>query len=178
MNTDEILDNKVEISDDNQRAGAEGEARPDSAEVEHLDAEVATPAAAAVGTEDSTVGEEEPAVGDEADSFPREYVEKLRKENGDFRTRAKAAEGRALELEKRLHAALVAADGRLADPEDLPFDAVHLEDADALKAAITELVERKPGLRARQYSGDVGAGSRAAAAKPSPDLIGLIRSMQ
>lgn len=112
------------------------------------------------------------------DTFDRKYVEKLRKESGDYRTRAKAAEERVDGLQRRLHAALVQADGRLADPTDLPFEPEHLEDEDALAAAIGALVERKPGLKARQYGGDVGAGDRATPKKPSTDLIEIIRGMQ
>ncbi|WP_252980167.1 hypothetical protein [Mycobacterium riyadhense] len=53
-------------------------------------------------------------------TFSREYVKELREESKGHRLRADAAEGRADELAKRLHAALVAATGRLADPADLP----------------------------------------------------------
>ena len=107
----------------------------------------------------------------EPDTFPREYVEKLRKENADNRVKAKRVD----ELERRLHGALVAADGRLADPADLEFNAEHLEDADALRAAIGDLIERKPGLRARRYGGDVGAGKRGTPKVQPVDLIELMR---
>ena len=107
------------------------------------------------------------------DMFPRSYVEELRKENATYRERAKESEG----LAARLHAALVALDGRLADPADLPFDQAHLDDPDALKAAVAELVERKPGLKARQVTGDVGAGNRGASSGAPADLISLIRTM-
>lgn len=105
------------------------------------------------------------------DTFPRDYVEKLRRESAGYRERAKRVD----ELERRLHVALVRADGRLADPEDLEFNAGHLEDADALEAAITDLVDRKPGLRSRKYGGDVGAGKRGTANTKPVDLIELMR---
>lgn len=114
----------------------------------------------------------------EQETFDRKYVERLRKESGDYRTRARAAEQKVEGLQARLHAALVAADGRLADPSDLPFDEAHLEDEAALEAAIGELVERKPGLRARRYGGDVGAGDRSTPKGANTDLIELIRGMQ
>lgn len=103
------------------------------------------------------------------DMFPRKYVEELRAENAKYRDRAKKVEV----LEQRLHAALVAQDGRLEDPTDLPFDAAHLEDDTKLKEAIAELIARKPHLKARKFAGDVGAGTRGDAA--DTDLLSLIR---
>lgn len=112
------------------------------------------------------------------ESFPAAYVKKLRKENADYRTRA----GRADELEEknsamatRLHAALVARDGRLANPDDLPFNAGHLEDEAALTAAITELIRSRPGLKARTAGGDIGHGNRGTANHKPVSLIDMIR---
>ena len=92
---------------------------------------------------------------DDAETFPREYVEKLRKENADARVKAKRAD----DLAARLHTALVAATGRLADPSDLPFDDAHLEDADALNAAVDALLARKPHLASRRPVGSIGQGA-------------------
>lgn len=108
--------------------------------------------------------------GDEG-QFPREYVEKLRKESAGYRERAQRAD----QLEQRLHTALVAATGRLADPTDLPFDVGHLDDADALTAAIDELVEAKPHLKTRRLAGDVGQGAGGAKAG-DVNLADLLRS--
>lgn len=112
------------------------------------------------------------------ESFPAAYVKKLRKENADYRTRA----GRADELEEknaamatRLHAALVARDGRLANPADLPFNPDHLEDEAALTAAITELIQSRPGLKARSAGGDIGHGNRGTANHKPVSLIDMIR---
>lgn len=116
---------------------------------------------------DSTEDSVKPA----PDTFPRDYVEKLRRESAGYRDRAKRVD----ELERRLHAALVAADGRLADPADLEFNVEHLDDPEALEAAITDLVDRKPGLRARRYGGDVGAGKRGGSNVKPVDLIELMR---
>lgn len=54
-----------------------------------------------------------------AETFPREYVEQLRKENADRRKRAEELEGRNAKLVAGLLRAEVVADGRLADPADL-----------------------------------------------------------
>ena len=106
--------------------------------------------------------------GDE--TFPREYVEKLRKEAADARVKAKRAD----DLAARLHTALVAATGRLADPSDLPFDEAHLEDADALSAAVDALVSVKPHLASRRPFGAIGQGATATPA--GVDLAGILRA--
>ena len=106
----------------------------------------------------------------DAETFPREYVEKLRKEAADARVKAKRAD----DLAVRLHTALVAATGRLADPSDLPFDEAHLEDADALSAAVDALVSVKPHLASRRPFGAIGQG-----VTPTPagvDLAGILRA--
>lgn len=89
------------------------------------------------------------------DTFPRSYVEDLRKESARYRERSSG-------LAKRLHTAIVAATGRLADPADLDFDETHLDDSEALEAAIESLIASKPHLASRRPRGDVGQGVRAA----------------
>lgn len=116
---------------------------------------------------------DEQHTSEDSEMFPRSYVEKLRKSEAGYRDKAK----RAGELEKRLHAALVAKDGRLADPGDLEFNEEHLDDDDALAAAISELITRKPGLKAQQLRGDVGAGNRQSPKKPPMDLLSIIQGM-
>lgn len=108
---------------------------------------------------------------EEPDTFPRDYVEKLRKENAGYRDKAKKAEQYANEL----HAARVAATGRLADPSDLPFDEAHLEDMARLEAAIDELLQSKPHLASRRPKGDVGAGALSSDGA-NVDLAGILRS--
>lgn len=112
----------------------------------------------------------------ESETFDREYVTKLRKENAGYRDRSKAAETRVSELEKRLHAALVAQTGKLADPSDLAYQAEHLDDPEALSAAIDSLLESKPHLRARKISGDIGQGSRGNSPEPV-NLLGLLKGL-
>lgn len=92
---------------------------------------------------------------DDPETFPREYVQQLRKESAGYRERAQQTD----QLAERLHTALVAATGRLQDASDLPFDQAHLDDADMLSAAIDELLERKPHLKSRRVVGDVGQGA-------------------
>ncbi len=106
----------------------------------------------------------------EPDTFPREYVQQLRDENAKHRTRAHRAD----DLAKRLHTSLVAATGRLADPTDLAFDEVHLEDPDQLEAAIDQLVASKPHLASRRPTGDVGQGMSPEASSVS--LAGILRN--
>ncbi|AOP55060.1 hypothetical protein [Brevibacterium aurantiacum] len=107
---------------------------------------------------------------DEPDTFPREYVEKLRDENAKYRQRA----GQADDLAERLHHALVKATGRLMDPSDLEFDESHLKDSQELTASIDDLLKEKPYLGKRTPKGDIGQG--ASGASETVDLAGMLRS--
>ena len=90
----------------------------------------------------------------------RSEVGKLRREAANYRTRLRESEQRADELARELVAARIRESGRLADPTDLDPDPALLEDG-ALDAAIDDLLERKPHLKARSF-GDVGQHDRAA----------------
>lgn len=113
---------------------------------------------------------DELAPEDEPDTFPRAYVEQLRREAAEQRVKAKRAD----ELGHRLHLALVAATGRLADPDDLPYSPDHLEDPDALAAAIDALLARKPHLASRRPAGDIGQGVGRVSEDVS--LAGILRA--
>lgn len=88
------------------------------------------------------------------ETFPREYVEKLRDENAKYRQRAQRAD----DLAQRVHRLLVERTGRLADPDDLEFNEDHLDDEEALTAAVDTLLDAKPHLATRKPRGDVGQG--------------------
>lgn len=103
------------------------------------------------------------------DTFPRSYVEDLREENKRYRHRAQRADSYA----HRLHTELVRATGRLADPTDLAFDEAHLDDPDALTAAIDDLVAKKPHLAARRPIGEIGQGATKSA--DTVNLAALLR---
>lgn len=110
---------------------------------------------------------------EDAETFSRPYVERLRRENQKYRDQARTADT----LARRLHTALVAATGKLADPTDLEFDAAHLDEADgpdALTAAIDELIDRKPHLASRRPVGDIGQG--ATRTSETVDLAGILRA--
>lgn len=99
----------------------------------------------------------------EGDTFPREYVERLRRENAESRTKAKRADdlaARVLRLE-------VAATGRLADPADLPYTEGLVDDPAALTAAIDALLAAKPHLASRRPRGDVDQGVRTTPETPA-----------
>lgn len=91
----------------------------------------------------------------------RSEVGKLRREAANYRTRLRESEQRADELARELVAAQIRESGRLADPTDLDPDPALLEDG-ALDAAIDDLIERKPHLKARSF-GDVGQHERSTA---------------
>ena len=101
---------------------------------------------------------------------PRSYVEKLRAESARYRERARNADAYA----ERLHTELVRATGRLADPTDLKFNEDHLDDPDALAAAVDDLLARKPHLASRRPTGEIGQGASPPAAS-SVDLAALLR---
>ncbi len=113
-------------------------------------------------------GQKAPTPEDQ-DMFPRDVVEKLRRENAAARTKAKDRDT----LAQRLHRVLVEQTGRLADPTDLPFDEAHLADPEALTAAIDELLTRKPHLAARTFHGNIGQGATTDPA--SIDLAAILR---
>jgi hypothetical protein len=117
------------------------------------------------------------------ETFPREYVEQLRKENAERRKRAEELEGRNAKLVAGLLRAEVVTDGRLADPADLldGVDATALlgddgaPDPEKVKAAVSELLGRKPHY-AKRISGDVGQGARPGPGDPNEELWGIIQS--
>ena len=125
------------------------------------------------GESDDSGGDNDTTPDEDQDTFDRAYVEKLRKESAKYRDRAKRTD----ELAHRLQVALVAADGRLADPEDLEYAEEYLADPEALQDAITDLIRRKPGLRSRKFTGDVGAGDRGSKHKAPVELLQIMKSM-
>ena len=103
----------------------------------------------------------------EAQSFPAEYVQELRAEAAEYRTRSKS-------LATELVTAWAAADGRLLDPTDLPASAVEADDdgtvtRDAVTAAIDALVKAKPHL-AKQRPAPLPQG-----ATTTPEPVSLLR---
>ncbi|MGI8394686.1 hypothetical protein [Leucobacter sp. W1038] len=114
--------------------------------------------------------ENEAAPDDEAETFPRDYVVKLREESAKYRQRAADRD----EVATRLHTALVAATGRLQDPSDLPFDEAHLSDAEALSTAVDALLQAKPHLANRKPSGNIGQG--VSGVSDTVSLSGLLKA--
>lgn len=105
-----------------------------------------------------------------AETFPRAYVDKLRKEAAGYRERAKRAD----DLAQRLHTSLVEGTGRLADARDLPFDESHLDDPQALQTAIEELLAERPHLASRRPMGNIGQG--VAPVSNDVSLGGILRA--
>ena len=103
----------------------------------------------------------------EPQTFPAEYVQELRAEAAEYRTRSKS-------LATELVTAWAAADGRLLDPTDLPASAVESDDdgtvtRDAVTAAIDALVKAKPHL-AKQRPAPLPQG-----ATTTPEPVSLLR---
>lgn len=118
--------------------------------------------------DDVQTDNEEPT--EEQDTFPREYVEKLRDENAKYRQRAQKAD----DLAHRLHNALVTASGRLQDASDLPYEESHLDDPEALETAISELLAKKPHLGSRKPAGNIGQG--VSSSTDAVDLAAMMRA--
>lgn len=112
-----------------------------------------------------------------AETFPRAYVEDLRRENAEHRTKSKRAD----DLAARLMAATVtqATAGILTDPTDLPatddlLDTDGYPDAEKITAAARDLVARKPHLGDRRPRGDIGQGVTDQSSTVS--LAGMLRA--
>ncbi len=61
----------------------------------------------------------------------------------------------------------------LADPTDLAFNEDHLDDPDALAAAVDDLLARKPHLASRKPMGEIGQGATPSTA--TVDLAAILR---
>ncbi len=132
------------------------------------------------GEDVSTSVDTSPTGDTEPDTFPREYVQRLRDESARYRQRA----GRADELHRRLVETTirsVAAD-HLADPVDLLMfsdeadllDEDGFPDADKIVAAAKALVTRRPHLARRRPHGDIGQG--ATRTEDPANLAGILRA--
>lgn len=110
-----------------------------------------------------------PTQQQDKDTFSRDYVENLRNESAGHRTKA-------TEYAKRAHAALVKADGRLVDPDALPFDVAHLESETGVTDAITALIEAKPYLNANRVGGDIGQHDEGKPAGGEVSLLGIMQN--
>lgn len=119
---------------------------------------------------------EQPGVEeDKEQTFDRQYVEKLRKEAGDHRVKAKEQEETIDGLKRRLFLNEVKGLGKLADPTDLPYDAELVDDPDKLKEAVDDLLARKPHLGRRVPNGDAGLGVGSEHSS-GVDILGIMRN--
>jgi hypothetical protein len=128
-----------------------------------------TPQSPAV--EDSFMPEETaPIEALQPQTFPADYVQELRQEAADYRTRSKS-------MATQLVQAWAAVDGRLLDPTDLPLSSVEVgEDGnisrDAVTAAIDALVKSKPHLAAQRPA------PMPQGAQPESEPVSLLRILQ
>lgn len=112
---------------------------------------------------------------DDGESFPRVYVEQLRRKQQTYRHRAKVAERRAEQLSRELYRSRVDELGLLADPDDMAYDDELLMNGDALRDAVTELVRTKPHLAARRVRGNIGQHDEPAGSS-GPTLGAILRA--
>ena len=111
---------------------------------------------------------------DDGDTFSREYVSKLRGQAQRYRGELRTVQEQLQSLQHELHTERVRGLGLLADPADLPFDADHLDDPDALQAAVEQLLTERPHLRARRTRGDIGQHEHVSTST-GVSLAGLLR---
>lgn len=115
------------------------------------------------GQEDQT-GAEDGSEGQRG-TFPRKYVEELRRESQGYRERAKKGE---TALSRLTDSVMREATNKiLIDPSDLEYDEETMSDEDGfpdpekIKDAATKLIEKKPHLAYRRPKGDIGQGHRS-----------------
>lgn len=155
-------DTRPDAAEDTQSSAATDETG--TANTDTADAVENAPEAQSDGNADDSAG----------DTFPRSYVEELRKESAKHRDRARQAEERADALARQLHSELVRATDRLENPADLAYDAEHLDDPEKLKAALDVLLSDRPYFRKRKVVGDAGQGPRGGGQEPF-SLLGAIK---
>ena len=122
-----------------------------------------------VAPADTPADDATPAPDAEPRSFDATYVERLRTEAADYRVKAKRADA----LARQVVEAYVTGEGRLHDPADLPWSDDYLDDdglvdTAKVRAAIDQLVERKPYLAARRPVEPIAQGAR-----PEPARVNL-----
>lgn len=120
-------------------------------------------------------GNETPATDNVSrETFDRDYVEKLRSESKNYRTRLREAEALAQVRGQELLAARVDALGLMADPSDVTYsDELAGADADTLREHVEELLAEKPHLRAVAVPGGVPGRSGQG---EDVSLVSLLRS--
>jgi hypothetical protein len=117
---------------------------------------------------------------DEPESFSREYVSQIRQEAADRRKAATEATQRADDLSRQLFLAKVAATGKLADPNDLPYDPDLVGNDDAMSAAIDSTLTAHPHYASRKPvpGTSIGQGQQGSPVAPPPSLIDAIRAQR
>lgn len=117
-----------------------------------------------------------PAVVEQSEQNEGEdnQIKKLRNEAANYRVKARESSELLAAREAALFDALVKLDGRLADSRDIEFNAEYLTQPDKLNAAISDILEAKPGLAARRYGGNIGAGVQA---EKGASLVEIMKSI-
>ena len=110
--------------------------------------------------ETETTEQDDAAEHHDDGTYPAKVVKDLRKENASYRDRARTAEALADDLARQLFRLRVEATGKLADPDDLAFNADLLGDDDKLNAAVDELIAKRPHYAKRRATGSIGQGER------------------
>lgn len=147
MIDDKKKDDEIPVDDDPTQAGPDAVGASNDSDVagSHEDPTHQSEVHDEPVSDETTDSEpESESRSDEPDTFDRAYVEDLRKESAGYRTQLR-------DTQEKLHRMMVEQTGKLADPSDLEFDPAHLDDPDALLAAIEALLADRPHLKARRF---------------------------
>jgi hypothetical protein len=136
----------------------------------HADASADAPLADAM----AETAQDDSGPDDDGRTFDYDYVKGLREEAKSWRIKAAKTE----ELQAQLGVQLTRADGRLADPADLPFDPEYLTDPQKHADAITELLKAKPHYATRRPApgSTIHQGPVGEPLAPKPDLVAGLRA--
>ena len=113
--------------------------------------------------------------GDDDDTFPRSYVQRLRRRSNGYRLQLRERESDVDRLQRQLFAERLQRLDLVVDHDAVPYDPALLDDDDALQEHIEGLLADKPYLRKRKVSGNIGQHSSNGVGGSSVSLMDKLR---
>lgn len=152
-------------SEEQQQDGWTDERRPAQPDRDHGDDEQQHGA--------DTGDDEQPDRDHEDDDGETEQPGKGNAEAAKYRRQRNEARQLAEDYGRRLFTELVRSSGKLTDATDMPYSEELLENPEELAAAIDDLIEQKPHLKARQFQ---NIGQHGRAERPGVSLADILRN--
>lgn len=109
------------------------------------------------------------------DTFPRSYVQRLRKRSNGYRLQLRERESEVDKLQRQLFAERLQRLDLVVDHDAVPYDPALLDDDDALQEHVEGLLAAKPYLRKRKVSGNIGQHSSNGVGGSSVSLMDKLR---